>query len=391
MLALRRHITSTARQSIRCISFYQHIPTCRRVAFYELNVGPSPSQNDSTQILIPVPSVRHAIFEGTSLARLWWYSTLNTRAEARDSRLHRWKNRDLAGVVSVITLNRLVSRMRKLGHIPSAETALYGLALASKDSCNPTAMKEYLQIWATSPDRDDPKIQAALQETVPRVTRMVARWCNKRLVKENRGLALQYLEVVTGWRLGYKQDGIEERQTSLYQILMTQGPYAWEHYIQYMDLLRILRAPNALYHSWLDLRSEIMANKDYATPSKLGAQGDESSASAERDYDIQLVNTARNVTIRMLAYLGAWQLAWKMAYETQDVSKDIEPRSWACLLRYPQGVRKWTEEMNDPAMKMLEWEICNLEKRLGIRWEGGEDGHHIVERGPLPWANKGYL
>ena len=386
MLASCLRITSKTKQRARYIHLYNHIPTSQRAAFYELNGGSSPSNDNSIQILAPVPRIRNALFENTSLVKPWWYDTLNTKADARDPKLHRWKKLRLVGSTSVISLTRLVSRMRKLGLNPSAETALYGIRLASFDSCNPVAMKEYLQIWLIAPNRASLDLQSVLRATISQVSWTVAKWCKSHLVRENRRLALRYLEVITGWRRGHKQNLDEIRQPSLYHLFLTQGPGSWKYYVQYMYILRILQAPNALYHAWIDFSDRMKVNKTPAKASKSAAKGDASSP--ESVMSTQNVNLARNVTIRMLVSLGAWQLAWKTAYEAEHISRNIEPRSWACLLRYPQGARKWIQNMNDPAMEMLELEICDLEKKLGVRWKGGEEGHHVVERGPFLQAHK---
>ncbi len=41
--------------------------------------------------------------------------------------------------------------------------------------------------------------------------------------------------------------------------------------------------------------------------------------------------------------------------------------------------------MNGPALCVLEKEICKIENRLGLQWEGGQDGFHTLKEPEQLW------
>ena len=85
---------------------------------------------------------------------------------------------------------------------------------------------------------------------------------------------------------------------------------------------------------------------------------------------------ALNYTVQALVTMEDPARAWQLAYDSGDIAKSINDETWAALLVYPQYARKWIARMNGPAVSMLENEARTLETRLGLQWEGGEDGYH---------------
>lgn len=61
------------------------------------------------------------------------------------------------------------------------------------------------------------------------------------------------------------------------------------------------------------------------------------------------------------------------------------------LLDYPQYITDWHEGMEDAVLQKYTSYIKNIEKLMGIRWSGGEDGCHlVVERNGQP-TDRGYF
>ena len=327
------------------------------------------------EFLEPVPHVRNALFQDQH-PMPWIHLHLNDKADARRPEMYSFDNLQLAGIQTLEDYNTLVSRIRKLGGPIYPETLLSGIKFAIK---NPAAMKEYLVLWKNSTYYHHPSLRLARQETFNYVKHKLTEPSHS--TKGNKRLALQYLEVITGWTHGGCRTRPDEiRQPSLYNLVKGRNLDRW---CSYMQILVRFGGGKALYEAWKDYSDLFQGNNGQRNTSTPATTNQGARISTSRPSDARVLRIARNVTIRMLIIVGDWKLAWWMTYGVEDVTEEIQPATWKYLLRFPQGLRKWIPQMNDPAIAMLESEAGHLERKLGIRWVGGEDGYHVVEYGPF--------
>ena len=378
MLAKCHMSRTLTRQSPRWIAQHRRMQTSPTHLYehHDLTDVPPADSSLSDPFLQPVPPFRHTLFDDNK-PRPWFYDNLNSKTDIRDSDIHNFDDLQLAGIRTLDSYNALVSRTKKIGVPIRPETSLIGIEYAVK---NPAAMREYLRLWSTSPHREHPSLHPARRKTVFYVASKLAELPTQ-FVRDNKILARQYSEVITGWtHLGYKSTPGEIRKPSLYHIAQGLKLDTWQNY---MKLLARFSGPKGLYNEWVDYSTQLLADESSKSDCKPEPQRLTVFTYMTGPSTPQVLNAARNITIRCLVYTGAWRLAWRLAYELDDVAKDIDSRTWRFLLQYPSGVRKWIQEMNDPAIAMLESKISQLERSLGIRWTGGEDGHHVVEHGPF--------
>ena len=325
---------------------------------------------DTNHSLDCVPPIRNTLFEPAQ-PRPRWYKSLNTRADALKMCNQRWlapyQHSKPWPVDNTAAFNELVSRMRKLGVDMPPEKILFGIQLAVNE---PTAMKQYLQIllrfFGEGSHMKD-YTMGTMRYLWTRVCDSADPECLEQLSKRK---AIQFLEVITGWQDGHAQQLGEERQPSIYHLMLacdnsSNSSYVWDSpWSLYLDLVSTFGGKSEVYTEWLDLK------------------GRSSVSSVSKS-----LNVARNAVIRALVRQGDPERAWEVTYETNDPVKDIEYKTWQLLLKHQEGMKQWSPEMNEPAITMLSNELQGLERRLGIAWKGGEDGYHVVEREPF-WVRE---
>ena len=164
-----------------------------------------------------------------------------------------------------------------------------------------------------------------------------------------RNLKRQWLHVITGWSRNGIGGPAEQRARCLYHLGPDLYCSYWRHYL---GLLCKFGDSKVVYSEWKSHQA------------KHGSLVD-----------------ALNQTIRSLVKLEDPEHAWHLAYETGNVTEYIREDTWQLLLAYPQHIKEWIPEMTGPALRMLEEEICKVERHLGLQWIGGQDGSH-TRRGP---------
>ena len=321
------------------------------------------SQEDARPILSLVPPIRNTLFE-PSQSRPQWYTSLNSREDALRFFHQPWlvphEYVQTGPVGDILAFTRLVSRVRKLGVQLPPDKILYGLRLAIDE---PTAMKKYLEMFINIPEKELHSIKHMLRATLQFVFERIVsyRSLKSSISTTAQRKAAQFLEIITGWQNRKNQVVGGEREPSIYHLMLACGnpvvlqSHECTPWSQYIQLLSRFGGLNAVYGEWLHYKAYTSARSESES-----------------------LNLARNEAIRSLVKLGDPKRAWEIAYEAEEPARDIEGETWQELLKYPDGVKQWIPEMNGPAISMLTNEVANLERHLGIRWKGAEDGYHIL-------------
>lgn len=240
--------------------------------------------------------------------------------------------------------NALQARLKRMGDIVGLRELLLGISLPVD---SPAALRQWLLFHEATVERNTLSMadcQLRFRKICKSLDTLHIPQANS---WEGRRSKQQWLHVITGWSC----DGVgghgERRAWSLYSLGPELAVRCWKPYI---ELLSRFGKSDVVHSEWM-LHHE--------------------------KHDASL--NALNYTIQVLVRMKDPARAWQLAYDSGDIAKSITNETWVSLLAYPHYARKWIPQMNGPALSMLENEVVCLETRLGLRWEGGEEGYHKTD------------
>lgn len=359
-------------RSLPCGHFYRHVHNMAKSQ--PLPPQTSDYPKNTPTLLDPVPAICDALFEYAS-SKPWWYKKLDNHEDAICKA-------DLTGAEDPRGVNALVSRYNRLGIPVRAGTALDFLGVAGQE---PAAMKEYLRRWIIMIRGADSASKGRIRPVMSKIFQQ----CSILMKKGEKGkllgsplsakckirerLSSQYFHVVTGYR--GKLVPVGQRQACLFHLIVLVDPPPWKAYIWLVSLSSSHDGPTIL-DEWYHYEAFMSKRKRERDLRKDWVKYDKIWRYLQAPTDAYLIQ-ARNITIRLLVRNRCYEDAWRIAYEAEDVAKDIETKTWAFLLNESQWARKWIPEMSQGAVDMLAYHLRSLEGSFGVKWVGGEDGYHV--------------
>lgn len=97
----------------------------------------------------------------------------------------------------------------------------------------------------------------------------------------------------------------------------------------------------------------------------------------DRNLRPEALNFIFNSYIQILLAKNSPEQAWKLAQEALPKFGTVQGKTWKLLLRNPEVPAKWKPGMEKPVLDALERYMSKAERRLGVKWTGGEDGFHM--------------
>ena len=366
MLTICQTYRLPLRQSLGCCRFRRHVHDIARG-----RTSPAQTQSHDSAILDPVPAICDALFENTK-KRLWWYDTSNNREDAIENIISPRKGANLHDSKDTRSFNALISRYQKLGIPTSADTALTGIGLAAEE---PGAMKEYLRLWLGTIQEADSASRGRIWPLMSKIFHQSHHfiWSG---IKDRERKETEYFEAVTGYTSKLSADKppppAQERQPCLFHLCTFVDPFPWKSYIW---LVSQVGGSDYILKEWYHYKT-LMSERQTRREQEQREKGFKRPVEFADRHAAHMAQ-ARNLTIRLLIASLMPEDAWRLTYEAENVAKDIEPKTWAHLLSYPQGLKEWIPEMNQGAIDMLDHHLSPLEGSLGVQWVGGEQGYHV--------------
>lgn len=320
--------------------------------------------------LYPFPAFRTCLFpstpQGSESALLWQLSRLLTE-KGDISRLVQTLSEPDNPIQTSNVFNALFARLRCLQDSIPPAVVLQAMQCATKD---PTAMKLLLNLYHSlvlhdSSDREktlEPESISWFEQIAKTIlSNPVSQWGCSVGERTKR----QWIWVLAGWDGGFSDHGTfpkppPEREYCLFDLGPRKNYKCWRIYV---DLLSMYDESRLLATEWQKFVAE-----------EIGTTGSSSDIAAARLFKENL-----NVTISALIRLGDPGRAWSIAYEAGDVIELVDPENLQILLAHPDCIKSWRPEMNQAALGMLDTEIQKIERLLGLRWEGGQDGFHRID------------
>ncbi len=251
--------------------------------------------------------------------------------------------------------NAIIERFHRVQmNVPSAMMS-HGLKAAALAN-SPAAMEQYVAI--IGPRTRKPcfrkKIKLITWEMIVRhiivATRSMPPGTWKTLYQKR-----VWAKVVTGWDMGNAGRG--KRQYSLYDALIQFGI---QGLASYFHLMRSFCRVEDILQIWLKHELSVLSDANDRA---------------------ETLNFIFNSYLQVLLAKNDPKRAWKVAQTTAHRFGAIQDRTWKLLLRYPEHIESWVPGMDKPIFDALEKYLFNIERQLGVRWTGGENGLHIAKGG----------
>lgn len=105
----------------------------------------------------------------------------------------------------------------------------------------------------------------------------------------------------------------------------------------------------------------------------------------DRDLPPATLNFIFNSYIQTLLAKKSPGRAWELAQKALPEFGTIQDKTWKLLLRHPEFLTHWNPDMKKPVTDALNRYMSKAERKLGVKWTGGEDGFHMPrgeENGP---------
>lgn len=350
--------------------------------------------------------------------------------------------RNNSGPLALGTLNAILARLRQPEYNLSPSVLLYAVKAAIRAE-NPAAVRVYLEMLHEA-SKGQPLTESKWRQFGPELIESVEDILPGYGDSERGSQAKQiWVDIFTGLDVGEDFGRARLRKPSLYTLFPKGSPMAWK---EYLNMVGILRDADLLYGEWARFAQAELSNCAIAAKSALsdeGGQTQRSTSSAtelcatatmtgpssefrsadlhtelkkgdmvsepcnreaeensiERQKRTILANKVMCTTFNLLVFpLKDYDLAWKIALESDPIFGAIDARNWARLLIKTDSFQSWTPKTNISMMELLKEAeqksrdrpvlstlvaaIEQLEADLGIGWMGAVDGHRTLdERG----------
>lgn len=347
--------------------------------------------------------------------------------------------RDNSGPLALSTLNAILARLRQAKNNLSPRVLLRVVKAAIRAE-NPAAVRVYLEmLYETS--KGQPLTERRWRQFGRGLVDSVDDIRPGHRHSERGSHAKQiWVEIITGLDVAEDFGRARLRKPSLYTLFPKGSPRAWK---EYLYMVGTLRDADLLYGEWARFAQAELSSCAIAAESALSDEGGQtqlftSSAtelcatatttgpsseirladlhtklkkgdmvsgpcdreaeenSIERQKRTVLANKVMCATFNLLVFpLKDYDLAWKIALESDPIFGAIDAQNWAQLLVKTDSFRRWTPKTNismmgllkeaerksrdRPILPTLVAAIELLEADLGIEWMGAVDGHRTLD------------
>ena len=252
------------------------------------------------------------------------------------------------------TYNAIIYRLRQRD-IPFNDVMIsQGLVFASMAK-SVVSMCYYLKLLTPGYKLDRSKSLKLLRNLMDLVERAASS------LKDHGTRKKELLDILIGSPNATACEVVREWQSCLYSIMDKTSSEVWGLYI---SMVQKLANPETVHGEWLRFK----ASRPIDTGSeRTGVEG-----------EMQAVLTSRisELFIQRLVTEDP-ELAWQIAEEVEYSPKVFQHRTWDVLLEHSEFMRKWRPEMSNIILRRYEEKIHAIEKALGVKWSGGEDGYHV--------------
>lgn len=180
---------------------------------------------------------------------------------------------------------------------------------------------------------------------------------------ETRPQKEAWAHAITGW--GTHDIKMETREACLFHVF---SHYGIDGLVHYFPLVETFCPSKSIVESWRVYR-------DFCEK--------------ERTLYPKISDFIMNSTIQILIRQGDPERAWQIA-STPNSGK-ISDRTFEMLFRHPEHIQTWKSNFTRPAMFALKQYAKTAERRLGLSWTGGKNGHHEPKMGGTHLFDEYYL
>lgn len=249
--------------------------------------------------------------------------------------------------------NAVICRFQKIG-LSMPLGLMYGGLKAAAWGNHPVTMKQYFTLFnpvkrtVDFPHSFDLKLWNEIFQAIL----VVARCTPRHDLEAWRLKKAQWAEVVTGWNTD--ESSFARRERCIYDVLVNFGVRGLASYFR---LVRQFCSTDAILRMWLE--HHLIYDTGGLPPNTL--------------------NFIFNSFIQLLLAKDDPKRAWEVARNTAPRFGAIQDKSWQLLLQHPEFFDRWIPGMDKFVVDALEKYASYVERQLGVRWTGGEDGIHVAK------------
>jgi len=159
--------------------------------------------------------------------------------------------------------------------------------------------------------------------------------------------------------IGFKGIGTEGSHGVRQVCIHDMTPASFEP--NYLSIIRRLSNADVVFDHWLQFKS---------TKLQITSQDEPKDLQHSQDQIIQAY-------IQNFIQADDPKRAWQVLEESGCRSDALGESTWDDLLEHPEYIGKWQDGMGERMLHKYDEYLSRIERILGVRWSGGEDGFHL--------------
>ena len=254
------------------------------------------------------------------------------------------------------TFNAALSRLRRL-HIPICSNIIVKGIVSAMRAKSLAALRYYFNLFLSrSRELDSHESRDIL--------RNLRRWiASVPIAHQDLHINQELWRILTGITDNDHATYGRVRQPCLYEFMKKDDLETWSDYI---SIIARLGDGDAIWKEWHRIKAE--------SPFMLIGKNIDMMQRAENELARAIVDRFARSLLKAKQPKRAWQLVQDFGFDSQMLSNP----TWSELFDYPQYIDKWEPGMSELILRIYEKHVETIERDMGIRWSGGEDGCHLL-------------